>query len=714
MSNLTCEIDAEGIALITWDMPGRSMNVLDSDSIDEFTRAVDRVLSDDAVKACVVTSAKPAFIAGADLAWMEQLAAEVAAGTYEERTARIASRTGRLSALFRRYETGGKAFVAAINGTALGGGLELCLACHHLVVADDPRIRLGLPEANVGLLPGAGGTQRLARILGPLKALPYLLEGRHFSPQHALEIGVVHAVVPQAELIETAKAWARSATADDTVKPWDKKGYRVPGDDPRTLEGSLAFAAANARLRERTWGNYPAQDAIQRAVFDGLLVPLDTALKIELRYFAQLFVDPVSRNLIRTRFLNAQKAGKLARRPNVEKRAITRVGVIGAGMMGRGIALVAAQAGLEVVLIDRDADTAEEGRAEAARIAGRRSPTAAAEVESRISAGSDFAALAGAQLVVEAVFEDPALKADVLARAEAAAPGAVIASNTSSLPIGRLAEAVSKPAGFVGIHFFSPVDRMPLVEIIRGEKTGDEALALAMDFTAQLRKTPIVVNDGPFFYTSRVFATYTNEGIRMLAEGVNPALIENAGRAIGMPVPPLSLNDEIALDLVHRINVAQTDRAGDPAADVIARMVEELGRPGRKAGKGFYEYREDGSKRLWPGLDGIAARSAVQPDFEEVKARLLLIQCVEAARCFEEGIVTDPADADVGSLLGWGFAPWTGGPLSHIDTLGAARFVEQCSALAARHGSRFTPPALVERMAREGSEFYSTTNAAAA
>jgi 3-hydroxyacyl-CoA dehydrogenase/enoyl-CoA hydratase/3-hydroxybutyryl-CoA epimerase len=714
MANLTYDIDAEGIALITWDMPNRSMNVLDSASIDEFAEIVDRVLCDDAVKACVITSAKSAFIAGADLAWMEQLAAEAKEGTYEERAARIVRRAGRLSALFRRYERGGKPFVAAINGTALGGGMELCLACHHLIVADDPRIRLGLPEANVGLLPGAGGTQRLSRILGPLKALPYLLEGKHIPPQQALELGIVHGIVPPAQLVEAARSWARSATAEDTIKPWDRKGYRVPGDDPRTLEGSLAFAAANAGVRAGTWGNYPAQEAIQRAVFDGLLVPIDTALKIELRYFAQLVVDPVSRNLIRTRFLNVQKAGKLARRPKVETGSITKVGVIGAGMMGRGIALVAAQAGLDVVLVDRTAETAEKGRAEAVRTATRRSAAAAAEIAGRISAGDDFAALSGAQLVIEAVFEDPELKADVLARAEAAAPRAVIASNTSSLRIAGLANSVANPANFLGVHFFSPVERMQLVEIIRGSQTGDHALARAMDFTALLRKTSIVVNDGPFFYTSRVFATYTNEGIRMLAEGVNPALIENAGRAIGMPVPPLALNDEIALDLVYRINRAQPDRSEDSAAKVIARMVEEFDRPGRKMGKGFYEYRDDGTRRLWTGLDQIAERSAEQPSFEEVKARLLLIQCVEAARCMEEGIVTDAADADVGSLLGWGFSPWTGGPLSHIDTMGAANFVEQCETLAARYGDRFAPSASVKQMADEGREFYMTTVAAAA
>jgi 3-hydroxyacyl-CoA dehydrogenase/enoyl-CoA hydratase/3-hydroxybutyryl-CoA epimerase len=671
-----------------------------------------------------VTSGKPAFIAGADLDWILGLAQADLPG--KERARNVYDTAMKLQLILRRTENGGKPFVAAVNGLALGGGLELCLACTRIVAADDPRIQLGLPEAKVGLLPGGGGTQRLSRIMGPLKALPYLLEGRSFTPREALQNEIVAEVAPAAEIVRRARDWILASKPEDWVKPWDRKGYKAPGDDPRTMEGSLAFAAANALQRKKTWGNFPNLDAIQQAVYDGITVPLDTALRIETRYFASLMVTDVARNMVRTQFVNLQKAGKLGARPKaVPARKVARLGVLGAGMMGAGIAHVAARAGVEVVVIDRDAETA--GRAVAhvkalcdADVAkGRLKEAAAAEIVARIRPTADYAALAGVDLVIEAVFEDRAVKAEVTKAAIAAAGKDVIfASNTSTLPITGLAEAAVDPSRFIGMHFFSPVEKMPLLEIIMGKETGDEALALALDFSRQLRKTPIVVNDSRGFYTSRVFATYTREGCLMLAEGVAPALIDNAGRLAGMPVGPLALCDEVALDLIDRVSrqeAADTGRAfpGNPAEELIARMVAQ-GRVGKKAGKGFYDYPAGAKKRLWHGLADATPAAESQPDVAEVKERLLTIQALEAARCLEEGVVCSPEDADVGAYLGWGFAPWTGGPISYIDTVGIEAFVAACRRFEAAHGPRFTPTAKLEQMARDKATFYPAPTRSAA
>jgi 3-hydroxyacyl-CoA dehydrogenase/enoyl-CoA hydratase/3-hydroxybutyryl-CoA epimerase len=713
------EVDGDGIALVTWDMPGRSMNVMGPGSIGDWAACVDRAVADPAVKGLVVTSGKPAFIAGADLAELEQRSGDAQT---------IYARIQELHRIFRKMETGKKPFVAAINGTAMGGGLEVCLACHYRVVADDPKIQLGLPEAKVGLLPGAGGTQRMLRLLGAMEALPLLLEGRSLSPPEALKRKVVHAVVPREQLVDAAKKWVRenAGNPEAAVQPWDRKGFRIPGADTRTPQGNGAFAWANAMQRKKTGGNYPALDAIQSCIYEGSLVPLDAALRIEARYFTTLMLDPTSKNMIRTLFLEMQKANKLARRPAaVPKRELRKVGVLGAGMMGAAIAHVSAEAGLEVVLIDRDEALTQRGREHAAKQQqsavekGRKTKEQADAVVARITATTDYEKLRGAELVIEAVFEDRAVKAEVTKRAEAVlAADGVFASNTSTLPITGLAEVSVRPERFIGLHFFSPVERMPLVEIILGRRTGDEALALAMDYVQRIRKTPIVVNDSRGFYTSRVFATYTTEGMLMLAEGVAPALIENAGKATGMPVAPLALCDEVALDLIHRVT-AQTrkdlgasyrERASDR---LVAEMVEKLGRVGKKAGQGFYEYPKDGKKRLWSGLEKLAPAAASQPSVDELKERFLVIQSLEAARCYEERVVTDPADADVGAILGWGFAPWTGGPLSYIDTMGAKRFVETCDRLAQRHGERFSPSRLLREMASSGGSFYEAKRAAA-
>jgi len=725
MANVTLARGDDGIAVITWDMPGRSMNVMNDASMAEFAAAVDQALSDPETKGVVITSGKPAFIAGADLDWLEAMLAGTP-GESKGARIRLFDTFMDVHRLFRQIETAKKPFVAAINGTALGGGFEVCLACHRRIATDDPRALLGLPETKVGLFPGFGGTQRYLRMLGALEALPVLLDGTSLSPAQALARGLVDEVAPAAELVARAKEWIRSAPAEALVKPWDKPGFVVPGVDPRTLAGVQAFSAANAMQRARTYGNYPALDAIQSVVYRGMLVPLETGLRTEAKAFAKLALDPRARNMVRTQFINLQQANRLARRPAaVARKRFSRIGVLGAGLMGSGIAHVAARAGIDVVLLDMNQKTAERGldhirrQQQAAVERGRTGEAEARAIVARVRPTADYARLADAELVIEAVFENREVKAEVTRHAEAVlGSAAIFASNTSTLPITGLAQASARPERFIGLHFFSPVERMPLVEIIRGERTGEEALGWSMDFVRQIGKTPIVVNDSRGFYTSRVFGTYTREAVLMLAEGVRPALIENGGKAAGMPMPPLALSDEVAISLIHHIAVQTAKDLGDKyratAADrLIAELVERQNRPGRRAGKGFYEYPADGPKRLWPGLAQLAPPAAMQPSLDEVKTRFLAIQALEAARCLEENVVTDPADADVGALLGWGFAAWTGGPLSYIDMLGTGPFVELCDRLAQQHGERFLPNPMLRDLAHRGGTIYVERRAAA-
>jgi 3-hydroxyacyl-CoA dehydrogenase/enoyl-CoA hydratase/3-hydroxybutyryl-CoA epimerase len=726
MTNLTLARGEDGIAVITWDMPGRSMNVMNDASLAEFAAAIDNVLADSDTKGVVITSGKPAFIAGADLEWLEAMLAGTPGETEGERVRNLFDRFMDVHRLFRRIETAKKPFVAAINGTALGGGFEVCLACHRRIATDEPRALLGLPETKVGLFPGFGGTQRYLRMLGALDALPVLLEGTSMSPAQAVARGLVDEAAPPSELLARAKEWVGAAPAEALVKPWDKPGFVVPGADPRTLAGVQAFSAANAMQRAKTYGNYPALDAIQSVVYRGMLVPLDTGLRIEAKAFAKLALDPRARNMVRTQFVNLQRANRLARRPAaVARKRFSRIGVLGAGLMGSGIAHVAARAGIDVVLLDVSEAAAGRGldhirrQQQTAVERGRIGEAEARAIIARVQPTADYARLADAELVIEAVFENREVKAEVTRRAEAVLGGdAVFASNTSTLPITGLARASTRPERFIGLHFFSPVERMPLVEIIRGERTGEEALAWSMDFVRQIGKTPIVVNDSRGFYTSRVFGTYTREAVLMLAEGVRPALIENGGKAAGMPMAPLALCDEVAISLIHQVAVQTAKDLGDKyratAADrLIAGMVERQNRPGRRAGKGFYDYPADGPKRLWPGLSDLAPEAETQPSLDEVKTRYLAIQALEAARCLEENVVTDPADADVGALLGWGFAPWTGGPLSYIDMLGTGPFVELCDRLAQQHGERFLPNPMLRDLARRGGAIYSAQRKAA-
>ena len=722
-SSISYAVDSDGIATLTIDQPGKSMNVIGQEFVGEFAEAIERAAGDASVKGIIVTSGKSSFIAGADLIGMEGLIAHARTAPPAETLKAVSS----LTRVLRRLETCGKPVACAINGTALGGGFEVALACHYRVSADGDHIKIGLPEVQVGLLPGAGGTQRLPRLIGIMPALPLLLEGRNLTPGQAKANGLLHEVVPENELLAAAKKWLTSPQAK-AVQPWDEKSFKVPGGaGAMNPNAAQTFVAANAMTRDKTFGNYPAAQAILSAVYEGTQVPIDLGLKIEDKYFITLIRGNVAPNMIRTLFVNKGKADKLARRPQgVPKAKFKKVGVLGAGMMGAAIAYVAASNGIEVVLIDRDPDSAERGKGYATKLVeaaiGKRRMSQAEGVAllNRIIPAVDFALLRDVDYVIEAVFEDRAIKADVTKRVEAVIrPGVVFGSNTSTLPITGLAEASSRPDKFIGIHFFSPAEKMPLVEIIRGKKTSDEALAVTLDFVQAIKKTPIVVNDGRGFFTSRFCGCYIMEGEIMLTEGIPPALIENAGKLAGMPVGPLALADETAIDLGWKIHKAAEADLGDaykpnPGVWVMETLYVKNGRAGRKNGKGFYDYPEKGQKSLWRGLAELYPPKPEHdwPSVEELKKRLLYAQALDAVRCMEEGVLTNPEDGDVGGIFGLGFAPYTGGPLSLIDTVGVAAFVQECDALANKYGERFTPPKLLRDMAAKGETFYPTPKAA--
>jgi len=716
-TTLTVATDSAGIATITIDVPNRPMNVFTPALMADLDAALATVKADAAVRGILITSAKSSFIAGADIKDLV---------TFFDRGLPASEAFGysqSLSGLLRRIEICGKPVAAALNGLALGGGLELALACHHRVLTDDPKAVVGLPEVKIGLLPGAGGTQRVPRLIGIAAAAKFLTDGSSLAPAEALKLGLVHVVAPKAEVAERARQWL--LTSPEPSAPWDRKGFRIPGGAGLSnVAVAQTFAIGTALVTKMTQRNYPAPAAILSALYEGTAVPFDTGLRIESKYFATLLTGAVARNLMRTLFVHKGELDKLSRRPaDVPKQSLTRLGVLGAGMMGAGIAHVAAAAGVSVVLLDATAEQAARGKAHTEKQLareverGRRSADSAAEVVGRIEATTDYGRLVGCELVVEAVFEDRNIKAEVTRRALEVLPKtAVFASNTSTLPIGGLAAASSRPAQFIGIHFFSPVEKMPLVEVIVARKTTPATLARALDFVGLLRKTPIVVNDSRGFYTTRVFGAYCQEGQAMLAEGVDPALIENAGRIAGMPVGPLAVTDEVSLELQLRAaRQAEADLGAKFVAPVsmpvLTHFVDDLKRLGRKSGGGFYDYPTDGPKRLWPGLSAQYPRAAVQPSLETVKQRLLHIQALEAARCVEEGVVTTPAEADIGSILGIGFPAWTGGALSYIDTLGVATFVADCERLARSCGKRFRVPRGLKARAASATPFHSAAPA---
>ncbi len=722
MTNFKLETDSDGICLVTWDTPGRSMNVIDVATILELFEIVETTSTDAAVKGVVITSGKDTFCAGADLTLLNAMSstfADMVKSQGQEAAAkRLFEESRKLSQLYRRIETCGKPWVAAINGTALGGGFELALACHHRVAADNDKARVGLPEIKIGLFPGAGGTTRISRMMMPADALQYLLKGDQLKVARAKGMKLIDNVVPAADLVKTAKEWIKAGGKAEA--PWDVKGFRNPGGLVWSKAGLMTFMPANAIYRRETYDNYPAARAILQVVFDGLQLPFDLALQVESRHFAHILRSKEAAAMIRTLFVSMGELNKGARRPlHVPQSDLKKVGVIGAGFMGASIAYVSAQAGLDVVLIDRDQEAADKGKAHSHKLMtdqinkGRATSAARDAVLARITPTSDYETLKGCDLVIEAVFEDRKVKAEAIAKAQAVVPDVIFGSNTSTLPITSLAETAKDPSHFIGIHFFSPVEKMMLVEIILGKATGNEALARALDFVRTIKKTPIVVNDSRGFYTSRVVSTYIREGHLMLMEGVPAAMIENVGRMAGMPVGPLSLNDEVAVDLAWKILKATEADLGKDAVDarqkvLLEEMVEKHGRLGRKNGKGFYDYPEKGPKKLWPGLTDLQMR-ALDPDtinVDELKQRMLAIQALETARCFEEEVLTDVREADVGSILGFGFAPFTGGTLSYIDMMGVKNFVALCERLDKKCGARFKPNALLLDLAAKGETFY--------
>jgi 3-hydroxyacyl-CoA dehydrogenase/enoyl-CoA hydratase/3-hydroxybutyryl-CoA epimerase len=712
MKTIDFKIDNDGIALLTVDVKDKPMNVITPEFIDDIAEAAEKISADDKIRGAVVTSGKDSYMAGADLKGL--------VATFDQRTdaAEVYGWCRQLQQAYRKLETCGKPVAAAINGTALGGGLELALACHYRVVGDHPKTRLGQPEVQIGLMPGAGGTQRLLRLMGIEAALRMNTEGKHIAPQKALEMGFVDEVVEPGKEVVAAREWVK--TTDTTDAPWDRKGFKVPGGAGLMHPAAIQTQVVGAALMQKmTNHNYPAPLAIMSATYEGSVLPMDKALDVESKYFTQLLMDPTSRNMTRTLFLNKGAADKLVRRPKgPDKRPVTKLGILGAGMMGAGVAYVSAYAGMQVVLLDTAKEKAEKGKDYSRELLqkridrGRMEADKAADILERIHTTTEYADLEGCELVIEAVFEDVDIKADVTAKTEAViAEDAIFASNTSTLPITGLARASKRPEQFIGIHFFSPVDKMPLVEVIVGEKTGDVAIAQALDYIQQIRKTPIVVNDSRGFYTSRVFGTYSKEGITMLAEGINPALIENVARHAGMPVGPLAVTDEVTLELSHHVMTQTRKALGDayvaaPADDVISKFVEELDRKGKRFGEGFYDYPEGEKKRLWPGLAEHYPQASEQPDPEEVRKRILYVQAIETVRCLDEGVLTHPADADIGSIFGWGFPPYTGGTISFIETEGLSRFVEEADRLAESYGERFAVPQSLRSMAEKGETFY--------
>jgi len=731
MTEFHYSTDADGIATITWDMPGKSMNLMTIQGLRELEELVEKVLTDPAVKGAIITSGKDDFAGGMDLNVLANLRDRIEDDSAQGIFDGIMS----IHRLLRRIERagmdpktlkGGKPIVAALPGTAMGIGLELPLACHYIIAADNPKARIGLPEILVGLLPGGGGTTRLAFKLGAMAASPFLLEGKALDPGKMKAAGLIDEVVDPDQLLTRAKEWILGAKDADLIKPWDAKGYKVPGGAPYHPAGFMTFVGASAMVHSKTFGVYPAAKAILSAVYEGLQVPFDTALKIEARYFTQLLLNPSSGAMVRSLFVNKQALEKGANRPDVPDERVRKVGVLGAGMMGAGIAYVSANAGIEVVLIDASQGAADRGKAYSTDILDkgikRRKVTEEkkAEVLGRINATTDYAALEGCDLIIEAVFEDMGVKAEVTKKAEAVIPtDAIFASNTSTLPISDLARASARPEQFIGIHFFSPVDKMLLVEIIKGEKTGDRAVAKSLDYVRQIRKTPIVVNDARFFYANRCIIPYINEGMRLVKEGVAPALVDNAARLLGFPVGPLQLVDETSLDLGAKIAKATKAAMGnaypDEAVDEVVFWMVEEGRLGRKSNAGFFDYDEAGKRQgYWKGLADRFERRDDQPELAEVKNRLMMAQVLEAVRALEDGVLTDIREGDVGAILGWGFAPWSGGPFSWLDILGAARAVEICDDLEARFGPRFKAPQMLRDMAAKGETFYDNAAKAAA
>ncbi len=725
LETFSFDVDADGIAVATFDVPGRSMNTITAKAIQDLSAISDEVGSNAAIKGLVITSGKTSgFCAGADLGELGGGSGASGSKDPEAQLKAAFDRSFQMNKILRNLETCKKPVACAINGLALGGGFEIALACHYRIAANDnPKLQLGLPEAKVGLMPGGGGTQRLPRLIGAQAAAPYLLQGESMTAEQGKSLGVIHELAPTSQLVGRAKEWLK---ANPNAKaPWDDPKFRIPGGGPHSDAGrSAVYTFGSAMLAKQTWGNYPAQKHILSAVYEGLIVPIDAGLRIESRYFVKTLMTPEAKGMIRSLFLSMQDLGKGASRPaGYPQFQINKAVVIGAGLMGAGIAYVQAKAGIETILLDVSQESADKGKDYSRKIVekdvsrGKMSKEKGEALLALIKPSSDYSLAKGADIVVEAVFENPELKAKVTREVEQhLAPTAVMGTNTSTLPITGLSTASSRPANFIGIHFFSPVERMGLVEIIKGKGTSEETLAKTMDYVLRIKKTPVAVNDFRGFYTSRVFGTYPEEGMTMLAEGIAPAIIENVGRMAGMPMGPLEVSDSVGIDTILKIGRESAKVAGksyeqNPVGDVVAWIVESQNRVGRKAGKGFYDYNEQGKpSRLYPDLGKkieIKVKECPPALKVELTKRLLYRQCVEVARCFEEGVITDARDADIGSILAWGFAPYSGGVCSFIDLkVGIKTFVQECDRLAEAYGERFRPNALLRDMAAKGQTFY--------
>ena len=704
-----------GVVLLTLDDPTQSVNTMNAAFVASMAATVERLEAErDSIKGVILTSAKQTFFAGGDLQDLRAIG--------REQAPQIRALLGTVKDQLRRVETLGRPVVAAINGSALGGGLEIALACLHRIAVDDPRIQIGLPEVTLGLLPGGGGIVRTVRLLGLVDALfEVLLQGTRHTPAEAKKIGLLDEVVHNHEaLIPAARAWIEANA--DAKQPWDRPGYEMPGGAPSAPGVVEKLPAFTATLRKQLKGaKYPAPPHILAAAVEGAQVDFATASEIESRYFIDLVTSQTAKNMIQVFFDRQQVSGDRGRPASIKPFNPPKMVVLGAGMMGAAIAYVSANAGIDVVLKDVSREAAERGKRYSETLLakaverGQRTRQQAGEVLARITPTDDPAASAGAEIVIEAVFEDLSLKAQVFAEIEPyLAHGALLGSNTSTLPITSLAKGVSRPGDFIGLHFFSPVDRMSLIEIIRGEKTTKETVYRALDLAKQIKKTPIVVNDSRGFFTSRVIATFIYEGIAMLLEGVAAPSIEQASSQAGYPAPVLQLSDELSLKLMRRISAAakvaaQRDGgpwAGHPAETVIDRMLDEFDRPGRLEGAGFYEYQDGTRTRLWPGL-GAFAESNLDTRFEDLKERMLFIESVEAVKCLDEGVIESVADANVGSILGIGFPAWTGGVLQYINGYdgGLPGFVARAGELAATYGKRFQPPASLVEKAERGETY---------
>ncbi len=705
---LEYHVDADGIALITINMEKEPTNLFSTEFVQQYVAVAQKAIADPQVKGVVVTSNRKDFMAGADLKFLSNPPAEkeeLFNGMLQMHTA------------LREVEKGKKPFVAAINGNALGGGYELALTCHYRIAVNDAKIKIGLPETQLGLFPGGGATQRLPRIIGIQNALLVILQAQQLAPQAAKKEGLIDDLVEgQAELVPAAKKWILEV--GNAIQPWDNPKHRIPGGGLMTPNGVQTFVGGIGNLRKKTHGHYPGAQYAMSAIHDGIELPIERGLEVESRYFIKAFYSKEAQNLIRTGFffVNEAKKGK-AKPKGFDFYKVNKLGILGAGMMGAGIAYVSAKAGMEVVLKDVSPESAEKGKDYSAKLLqervgkGRMTPEAKQAQLQLITPTAESSALAGCDLIIEAVFENPQLKATVTQETEAVlGSDKIFASNTSTLPITLLAGASARPENFIGIHFFSPVDKMPLVEIIVGNKTSERAIAAAVDYVTQIDKVPIVVNDSQGFFTSRVFGTYTGEGALMLEEGVPAIVIENVAKSLGMPVGPLAVTDEVTLTLgIHVMdNIAHKSASTQRIYDLYKKMVTEFGREGKKAGKGFYDYPVSGRKELWSELGTVFHSKPAVLDANTVGKRLLHIMSLESYRCLEEGVLRSTKDGDVGSLLGFGFPPYTGGVFSYIDYVGMEQFVADCDVFAQQFGERFQVPASLRERAKLGNKFYPT------